>query len=147
MQILKLLAEEDKVFTEWIEKKTSKYISHDMQNEILELLANSILREVTTKIRNSNFYALMMDETRDVSNKEQLVLGLRWVEWLENEIAIHEDFIGNFLQTLSKVFVLYILLLKNLAINFRKNNPFENSWKLNPDLSLKLETQYSFSNS
>ena len=100
MQILKLLAEEDKVFTEWIEKKTSKYISHDVQNEILELLALSILREVTAKIRNSNFYALMMDETRDVSNKEQLVLGLRWVEWLENEIAIHEDFIGNFLQTL-----------------------------------------------
>ena len=57
-QILLLLAEDDQNFTEWIEKRTDKYISNKVQNEILEILAHSILREVIAKIRKSNFYAI-----------------------------------------------------------------------------------------
>ena len=93
-QILLLLAEDDQNFTEWIEKRTDKYIGHVVQNEILELFAHTILREVIAKIRKSNFYAILLDETRDVANKEQMVFGLRWIEWLEISYEIHEDFIG-----------------------------------------------------
>ena len=49
-----------------------------------------ILREIASNIR-SVFYTIMADETADVSNKEQLVICIRWVD--ENLIA-HEDFIG-----------------------------------------------------
>ena len=63
IQILKLLAEDDKSFSEWIDK--GSYISPDIQNEILEMLAHTILREVTAQIRKSNFFAILLDETRD----------------------------------------------------------------------------------
>ena len=53
-------------------------------------MALRILREIASNIRSSVFYTIMADETA-VSNKEQLVLCIRWVD--ENLIA-HEDFIG-----------------------------------------------------
>lgn len=54
-------------------------------------MALRILREIASNIRSSVFYTIMADETADVSNKEQLVICIRWVD--ENLIA-HEDFIG-----------------------------------------------------
>ena len=39
------------------EKKTEKYTSHDIQNEILMLMARQILRNLAEEIRGS-FYAL-----------------------------------------------------------------------------------------
>ena len=40
-------------------------------------------------MRNST--QLMADETADVSNKEQLVICIRWVD---KSFVVHEDFIG-----------------------------------------------------
>uniref|UniRef100_H3AN58 TTF-type domain-containing protein n=1 Tax=Latimeria chalumnae TaxID=7897 RepID=H3AN58_LATCH len=65
-------------------KKTDKYTSPDMQNSLIETMANKILQ-------NSLFYSKMADETVDASNKEQLVICLRWVD---DSFLPHEDFIG-----------------------------------------------------
>ena len=53
-------------------------------------MALRILREIALNIQSSVFYTIMADETA-VSNTEQLVICIRWVD--ENLIA-HEDFIG-----------------------------------------------------
>ena len=71
-------------------KKTEKYTSHDIQNELLKLMAHQILRDLTDEMRDS-FYATICDEYTEISNKEQLTLCLRWVDELFN---IHEDFLG-----------------------------------------------------
>ena len=73
-----------------MEKKTEKYTSHDIQNELLKLIAHQILRDLTDEMRDS-FYATICDEYTDISNKEQLTLCLRWVDKLFNK---HEDFLG-----------------------------------------------------
>ena len=39
-----------------------KYMHADYQNEILNLMANQVLRNVIGKVRSSPFYALMADE-------------------------------------------------------------------------------------
>ena len=36
-------------------------------------------------------YAILVDETADVSNKEQLVFCIRWVD---NDLCVNEDMIG-----------------------------------------------------
>ena len=69
---------------------TEKYTSHDIQNELLMLVAYNILRDLTDETRDS-FYATICDEYTDISNKEQLTLSLRWVDEIFN---IHEDFLG-----------------------------------------------------
>ena len=42
-------------------------------------MAHHVLRKILTNIRGSPFLAVMVDETTDKSNKEQLTLVLRWV--------------------------------------------------------------------
>ena len=73
-----------------MEKKTEKYTSHDIQNELLMVIAHQILRDLTDEMRDS-FYTTICDEYTDISNKEQLTLCLRWVDEIFN---IHEDFLG-----------------------------------------------------
>ncbi|KAI6656188.1 hypothetical protein LOD99_1521 [Oopsacas minuta] len=45
-QLMKLHARDDPRLTEWLEKKTNLYISHDIQNELLKVMALSVLREI-----------------------------------------------------------------------------------------------------
>ena len=79
----------------WIDKKTNKYTSGDIQNELLQLMAISILRDVGTSIKTSSWYTIiriMADECSDVSNKEQFVICIRWVD--AEQLCEHEDVIG-----------------------------------------------------
>ena len=67
-----------------------KYASHDIQNEILSLMANEVIRDLLKQI-GENYYSLICDEYTDIANNEQLTLCLRWVD---NELVAHEDFLG-----------------------------------------------------
>ena len=90
MQLLKLRSKDFLKLKEWLEKKTEKYTSHDIQNELLKLMAHQILHNLTDEMRDS-FYTTICNEYTNISNKEQLTLCLRWVDELFN---IHEDFLG-----------------------------------------------------
>ena len=76
---------------EWLEKRTDKYTSPDIQNEILKLMSHSILRDIVKQIQQADFFTIMVDECVDGSNKEQLVVCFRHVDV---ELGVHEDFIG-----------------------------------------------------
>ena len=54
-------------------KKKYKYTSPKIQNEIIKNMAFQVLCEIVKKIQDSPFYTLMVDETTDVSNREQVV--------------------------------------------------------------------------
>lgn len=91
-QLLILRGEDDVQLRKWIERKGErKYTSHEIQNEMLKVMALYILRDVATSIRNSSFYSILADETTDISNREQVVICLRWVD---DDLDVHEDFIG-----------------------------------------------------
>ena len=91
IQLFKLRGEDDQRVSSWLQKKTDKYTSPDIQNEMLQIMALQILRKIAECIRNENFYSIMVDECTDSSNKEQLVLCFRWVD--EN-LEDYEDFLG-----------------------------------------------------
>ena len=57
---------------EWLQKKTGKYTSHDIQNEMLKIMALSILRKIAVNLRATEFYTIMVDECTNVSNHEQV---------------------------------------------------------------------------
>lgn len=54
-------------------RKSKKYTSADIQNEILEIMWLKILHDMVTQIRNATFYSIMGDEYTDISNKEQFL--------------------------------------------------------------------------
>ena len=51
----------------------------------------SILRDTVESIKNAGFHTIMVDERSDISNKEQAVLCVRWVD---QNLFSYEDFLG-----------------------------------------------------
>ena len=56
-------------------KKTNKYTSWQMQNEMLKVMALEVLKYVAAP-HSSPFYSMKADETTDSSNREQVVICL-----------------------------------------------------------------------
>ena len=95
IQLLKMDIEEDAKFSDWLDKKANKYVSHDIQNELLKTMALSVLRELADSVRQSTFYTIMCDECTDISNREQLVICIRWIS--NDDLEAHEDVVGLYL--------------------------------------------------
>lgn len=91
IQLLKLQGESDTSILKWLEKKSEKYTCGDIQNEIIQIMALGILREVAGNIKKNGFFTIMADETADQSNREQVVIVLRHVD---SELVVHEEFMG-----------------------------------------------------
>ena len=83
----------DNAVKSWIEE--GKYMSHDMVNELITLMGQSVLRKLLCRIKNADpcWFAIIVDETADVARHEQLNLTIRYVD---NDYIINEDSIGLF---------------------------------------------------
>ncbi|XP_014670107.1 PREDICTED: uncharacterized protein LOC106811091, partial [Priapulus caudatus] len=77
IELLKLRGEDRPGVLDWMKKKTNKYTSADIQNEVLQIMALKVLRQIANNIHSAEYFTIMMDETTDVSNKEQVVLCFR----------------------------------------------------------------------
>jgi len=86
MQLLKCRLEDVDNLKTFLAAKN--YLSHDIIDEKIEIMANYVLQDLLTKIRAVNYFAVIGDETRDVSNKEQFAVSVRWVT---QDYVIHED--------------------------------------------------------
>ena len=58
MQLLTLRAQEDPELQAWMEHKNDRYLSHDMQNELLKAMVLTILAEIGHTIKNSKFLSV-----------------------------------------------------------------------------------------
>lgn len=92
-QLLQLQAEDDEVLKRWLSKPTNTFTSGDIQNEILSLMANSIIRGIVDTIQRlpTLQYSIIVDGTQDVSGVEQEAICIRYVD---HDLVPHEDFIG-----------------------------------------------------
>ena len=70
VQMLTLRGEEDRKILKWLRRKNEKYTCAEDQNEILQIMARSILRDDAKDIHNSAYYTVMADETTDKSNRD-----------------------------------------------------------------------------
>lgn len=90
---MKYRAEDMPNFQQWLE--SGKYLSPEIANQLIQLMALQVLRTLLDSIRPECFYSLIVDETRDVSGKEQLAISLRWVngsyETFEELIGLVEE--------------------------------------------------------
>ena len=76
LAFLSLRGEDDPANGEWITTKRGgdNYTSHQIQNEILKIMATEVLHNISTSLQDSPFICLMMDETTDISNYEQATI-------------------------------------------------------------------------
>ena len=102
-----------------MKQKTDKYTSPEMQNEMVKVMALRVLRKVSANLQNASFYTVMLDETTDVANVEQVVVCLRWVS---ERFEVYEDFVGLYQVESTQSEKIYgviadVLLRLNLAVS------------------------------
>ena len=90
MQLLELRKHDVPNLVGWLNRSQDRFTSPTIQNEILEIMASTILRKIAGEVAGE-FFSLLVDETTDVSNTEQLVFCIRYVD---SQLNSHEVFIG-----------------------------------------------------
>ena len=80
--ITQLLAEYDTVLDKLLQltKCFPKYLSPLIQNELISVVAEEVLRDIKSKLQNAPFFAITLDTTQDVSKKDQLSEIFRYVK-------------------------------------------------------------------
>lgn len=91
-EIMRLISMTDETVRKRLETgpRNAKYLHHDIQNEFLSLMAANIKNEIAQEVSKAKYFALIVDESKDISKTEQLSFVLRYV--FEN--VIHEEFLG-----------------------------------------------------
>lgn len=91
-QLLLTLSEESEPLLKWLNRPEKyKWISPAIQNEILEILALQVLRNILKNIQKFVYFSLIVDETADSSNKEQVSICIRYVD---DNLEVEEVFLG-----------------------------------------------------
>ena len=91
VQLVNMMSETSLMMKDWLKRKTDTYTSHTIQNKIIKLMAKQVLEEINVHLQQSSFLTLMLDETTDVSNKEQVVVVLQQVS---SDLIVSEEFLG-----------------------------------------------------
>ena len=93
-EILDILASESDHLRHRIEKSAdnAKYTSNDTQNDLLKCASNIVLRYITNEVRIAYQFAIIADETRDISKVEQLSICVRYVS--RGDKVVNERFLG-----------------------------------------------------
>ena len=81
-EILTLVARHDPVVADRLfhGPKNAIYTSPIVQNEIINIMANIVRRQISTLIQKAGYYSILADETKDASKQEQLSIAIRYVE-------------------------------------------------------------------
>ena len=72
--------------------RNATYISKTIQNQMINILADQIRNKIVDNIKAAKWYTVIADEVADISNKEQLSLVLRYVDF--STLLVCEDLIG-----------------------------------------------------
>ncbi|KAJ8876391.1 hypothetical protein PR048_020836 [Dryococelus australis] len=91
IQLLELQKEDVPDLKKWMGRSSYKWLSHNIQNEIIDIVRKSVLRSVVCEMKKREHFVIMVDETRDISIHEQVTFCIRSVD---EKLTISEDFVG-----------------------------------------------------
>lgn len=69
----------------------AKYTSHQIQNEIINLCGQQVQDNIVTSCRDSVYFSILVDESADISNTEQVAICLRYAR--SPNFTIEENFV------------------------------------------------------
>ncbi|XP_078514769.1 zinc finger MYM-type protein 1-like [Lissotriton helveticus] len=70
------------------------YLGKHIQNELIELMSEMVLKEILRRVRRAKYYSVLLDCTPDLSHTEQMTFIVRFVSSTNGCVTIEEHFIG-----------------------------------------------------
>ncbi|XP_065054458.1 zinc finger MYM-type protein 1-like isoform X1 [Rhopilema esculentum] len=90
IELLDLIANYCSDLQDFLNEEKITYTSHEPQNDLIECVFQEVKEEIQRRIDKSQFLAVMMDETSDVSRVEQSAVSVRLI----NEGEVEEHLLG-----------------------------------------------------
>ena len=78
-QLLILRCEDVPELKSWMQRKNFKWLHHSIIDEIVKLMTNEIRKQIYQDIQRAEKFAIMADETSDISKTEQVSICIRVV--------------------------------------------------------------------
>ena len=89
LEFINLLSHYDPFLEELLKRRkgTVNYLSPQIQNEVLETLANKMNPQIRQEIEDAAFVSIITDSTQDLSKIDQLSIAFRYVSLKKDEIG------------------------------------------------------------
>lgn len=92
LAILDLIATRDDIVRKRLEfgPHNANYTHHSVQNALIRIMAANVLNDIRDEVKQSKYFGIICDETKDLSKKEQISLVVRYFY----DGFVHEEFVG-----------------------------------------------------
>lgn len=102
LAIVELLAKYDPVLNELISRPAGsmKYLSPKIQNELIDILAQRIKKDILDELQAAPFFSVIMDTTQDIAKIDQMSQIFRYVtierddSGVASDVKVKESFLG-----------------------------------------------------
>ena len=78
IETLELIAESNPSLNKELDRRYGHYTSPQYQNDLISVIGTHIKHTICTEVQSAQLFSVMVDETKDLSKKEQLAILVRY---------------------------------------------------------------------